>query len=103
MLNIDTMIPLGLIITEIISNIFKYAFPGNRDGKIKIEFKSTGNDELILVISDDGIGLPADIDLSNSNTLGLQLIYSLSEQLKGKVKVTNESGTCFEITFREMQ
>jgi len=102
MLSLDTVIPLGLIITEIISNIFKYAFPGNRNGNVIIEFKSTGDNVLQLIISDDGTGLPENIDYRNTNTLGFQLIHSLAEQLNGKVEITNRNGVKFEITVCEV-
>lgn len=102
MLSLDTVIPLGLIITEIFSNIFKYAFPEGRDGIVLIEFKSAVGNELQLIISDNGVGLPENIDYRNTNTLGFQLIHSLAEQLNGKVEITNRDGVKFEITVREV-
>ncbi len=103
MLKLDIVIPLGLIITEIISNIFKYAFPDNRNGNVVIEFRGVGEKQYKLIISDDGIGLPKDYDFRNSNTLGFQLIYSLSEQLDGFVNIVTGNGTKFDITLREIE
>lgn len=103
MLKLDTVIPLGLIITEIISNIFKYAFPGNRTGNVIIEFSGLGETQYQLIITDDGVGLPKDFDFRNSNTLGFQLIYSLTDQLEGFVNIISDKGTKFEITLKEIE
>jgi PAS domain S-box-containing protein len=99
--NIDTAIPLGLIINELVTNSVKYAFPEGK-GTIKIELKSlTG--EMKLTIADNGIGLPKDIDLETTETLGLKLVYTLVNQLEGKLKMSVDDGTEFIITFKEVE
>ena len=100
-LPIEAAIPCGLLINEVITNSLKYAFPGDRAGEIGVVLHAGQNDEVDLWISDDGVGLPNDIDTSNPKTLGLQLIKDLAEyQLDGKVVLNRESGTEFHITFR---
>ena len=101
-LNIDTAIPLGLIINELVTNSVKYAFP---EGKGKISLKFTSNPEQMeLIIADDGIGIPKDVDLENSKTLGLQLVNSLVNQLDGKYEMDCSSyGTKFKINFKELK
>ena len=98
-IDINKAIPCGIIINELLSNAFKYAFPGDRKGKITIEFARTGTKHYKLKVSDDGVGLLKKINLENPETLGLQLINSLVEQLDGKVKVNYEKGTSFTIVF----
>jgi two-component sensor histidine kinase/PAS domain-containing protein len=100
-LNIETSIPLGLIINELVTNCVKYAFP-KMDGTITIELK-TMNDEIELNINDNGIGLPLDIDLENSETLGLQLVNNLTSQIDGHVDIDRSHGTNFKITFKEIK
>ena len=99
-LDIDTAIPCGLIINELISNSLKYAFKGEKSGEIKISL--TYEDGLYkLRVSDDGIGLPPEIDFRNTPSLGLQLVVTLTEQLKGSIEHITGKGTMFVITFRE--
>lgn len=97
-LDIDTAIPLGLILNELISNSLKYAFPKDRKGHIMI--KSYLKDSMYsLIVSDDGIGFPEVLDYTKSDSLGLKLIYSLSKQIDAEVKLDTTNGTRFEITF----
>jgi PAS domain S-box-containing protein len=98
-LNLDVAIPCGLIINEILSNALKYAFPKNRPGKINIRLTHK-NQEITLVISDNGIGLPAHIDYNNTESLGLQLVVTLVDQLGGSIKMDRSKGTRFTIVFR---
>jgi PAS domain S-box-containing protein len=100
-LNIDTAIPLGLIINELITNTVKYAFPQN-EGTITIKLKSLP-ENIEITIADNGIGLPKDINLENPETLGLQLVQSLIGQLDGKLKLNKDNGTEFKITFKEVK
>ncbi|HEY1038594.1 MAG TPA: histidine kinase dimerization/phosphoacceptor domain -containing protein [Bacteroidia bacterium] len=90
---IDRMIPVGLIMNEIISNSFKYAFKNNR-GEISIDAKKDS-----LIISDNGIGMPANFDLKSSESFGMQLVNLLAEQLEAKVEVMSEKGTSISIKF----
>ncbi|MEM4196113.1 MAG: PAS domain S-box protein, partial [Methanothermobacter sp.] len=98
-LDLDTAIPLGLIINELVTNSIKYAFPDGR-GTITIGMrKADGSVE--LVVADDGVGLPEDVDPSSTGTLGLKLVGLLTEQLNGKMTLDVDGGTKFSIVFRE--
>ena len=101
-LNIETAIPCGLIITEIISNCLKYAFPNQMKGKIIISLKQV-EDKFELIISDNGIGLPEDININKIKTLGILLVKSLTEQIDGKISIHRKNGTQFNITFKELK
>lgn len=100
-LNVDTAIPCGLIINELLSNALKHAFPGDRHGEIDINF-SREQEKLILVIADNGIGLPERLDIQNSTSLGLQLVNTLTNQLMGQMTVERSHGTAFTLRFAEM-
>ena len=100
-LNMETSIPLGLLINEIVSNSLKYAFPENENfenPKLVIELKKEKND-YILMIMDNGIGIHDKLDLEKSESLGMQLINSLTEQVDGKLKLDTSHGTKFTIKF----
>ena len=97
-LNLDLSIPCGLIINEIISNSLKYAFPNNRDGIIFVTLTAKQK-KVIIEVGDNGIGLSKKIDIKNSETLGLQLIETLVDQINGKVKLSRNKGTVFKINF----
>ena len=99
LLSVDVAVPCGLIINELISNAFKHAFPEGRKGEITIDFRPDADNRLALVVSDTGIGLPEDIDISGAKTLGLQLIKDLADQLKGTLEIERDGGTAFRITF----
>lgn len=98
MLDIDTAIPLGLILNELISNSLKYAFPNSREGQLTVKFNLEDN-KYKLIVNDDGIGIPEGLDYENSDSLGLKLVYSLSDQIGAEVKLDTTNGTKFEITF----
>ena len=99
-LDINTSIPLGLIVNELITNSLKHAFPHGESGEINIKFH-TNDDEYILEVNDDGVGFPEDKDYTNTGSLGLRLVTSLTEQIDGKIEFNNKSGTSFKITFKE--
>ncbi|MEI7637876.1 MAG: PAS domain S-box protein [Syntrophus sp. (in: bacteria)] len=98
MLAIDAAIPLGLIINELLSNALKYAFPGDRRGEIKIEMDKMENG-MRLLLADNGIGLPQDMDFRNTTTMGLKLVNMLVEQLEGTIEQIVNGGTGFLIMF----
>ncbi len=100
-LNIDTAIPCGLIINELVSNSLKYAFPNNKDGSIKLQMNFEEND-LILDVKDNGVGIDKSIDITSSDTLGLKLVQLLTSQMDGKVEIKNTVGTEFKIVFKEL-
>ncbi|MGZ7119167.1 MAG: histidine kinase N-terminal 7TM domain-containing protein [Methanobacterium sp.] len=97
-LDIEKAIPCGLIINELISNIFKHAFKDREKGHIILNF-SKKHDLYELVVQDDGIGIPHDINMNNNNTLGLKLVDALVNQLHGTVEVNRNNGTQFVIKF----
>ena len=101
-INIDKAIPCGLIINELISNAIKYAFPKDSRGYIKTVIKRNrdhGAYKYLLIIEDNGKGIPEDINVFDTNTLGLQLINTLTQQLDGEIKHFKDKGTRFEIRF----
>lgn len=98
-LSIDIAIPCGLLINELISNALKHAFPGETTGKISIEMYSTDNVNFTLKIKDDGIGIPESIDFKNTDTLGMELITTLTSQLEGTIELNRSEGTEFIIKF----
>jgi PAS domain S-box-containing protein len=99
-LNLDTSIPAGLIINELVTNSIKHAFPGLNEGNILINLHTKDN-TLFLEVSDTGKGFPKDIDFKNTNSLGLQLVNTLVEQLNGKLELSDNKygGTSFFINF----
>ena len=97
-LNIDTAIPLGLIINELITNSVKHAFP-QKEGTINLKSLP---ENMEITIADNGILLPKDINLENPETLGLQLVNSLTDQLDGGIKLDKSKGTEFKIKFKEL-
>ena len=101
-LNIETANPCGLIINELISNAVEHAFIGRDRGKISVYFQENADGEFTLTIKDDGIGFPDDRDFFNSESLGLELVATLVEQLEGNMKMDNNNGTKITITFKEL-
>jgi two-component sensor histidine kinase len=101
MLDINTTIPLGLIVNELVSNSMKYAFPEGKIGEINIDFHEVGELEFELDVKDNGIGFPENIDFRNTESLGLQLVNSLTEQIDGKIQLDRTAGTSFIIKFKE--
>ncbi len=102
-LNLDLAIPCGLIINEIVSNALKYAFVDNSEGgEISISMKTEG-DYLELRIGDNGKGLPQNIDYRNTESLGLQLVVTLTDQLSGTIELDTEQGTNYTIIFKHNQ
>ncbi len=100
-LNIDTAIPLGLMVNELISNSVKHAFP-DKKGKITLKLESIG-DKYLLWVSDDGIGLPDGFNIDESSSLGLKLVKSLSIQLEGDLEIRLNNETAFILRFKELE
>ena len=97
----DHTIPCGLIINELVSNSLKYAFPEADEGEIKIALRSITDHELELTVSDNGIGMPMEIEMGKTESMGLQLIHILAEsQLDGTLELIREKGTLVRICFR---
>jgi PAS domain S-box-containing protein len=97
-LNLDQSIPCGLILNELVSNALKYAFKGRKKGRLEIQLHET-NGEITLLVKDDGVGLSENFNYEKTNSLGIQLVYTLIEQLDGTIDVTNKNGAAFLIKF----
>ena len=100
-LNIETSIPVGLIISELVSNSLKYAFPDDQTGELFISLKDD-YEKFKLIISDDGVGLPENFDFNDpDSTLGIRLVKSLVNQLDGTIELDRKGGTKYIIDFKE--
>lgn len=100
-LDINTAIPCGLIINELITNSIKHAFPDGRKGEIKVQFTLRNKTNYKLTVSDNGIGLPQGFDYRKNRTLGLQLVNALIDQISGTISTTNSNGTSVVIEFQK--
>ena len=100
-LNIDTAIPCGLIINELVSNSIKYAFSENTEGHINISMISNNDGSYTLIVKDNGRGLPTGFDVNTSKTLGIELVTLLTNQLNGKLEIHSNGGAEFKIVFEE--
>jgi hypothetical protein len=98
LLNLDNAIPCGLIVNELITNAFKYAFPSGRKGEINVSLKLNGN-KVVLSVADNGIGINNKVDYKTTETLGFQLINSLVTQIDGELSYENLLGTKFTVIF----
>ncbi|MDT0606945.1 sensor histidine kinase [Croceitalea rosinachiae] len=102
-LSIDTVIPLGLIINEAVTNALKYGIPEDANGEILVRLSKKGVNTYQMYLGDNGIGFPEDINPTNIKSLGLKLIHNLSRQLRGSVqRDMNSKGTYYQITFEEV-
>ncbi|HWI57309.1 MAG TPA: histidine kinase dimerization/phosphoacceptor domain -containing protein [Bacillota bacterium] len=98
-LSVETAVPCGLIVNELLSNCLKHAFPDKRRGEVRIQIGEQSAGWLTLVVADNGIGLPQGIDIERSVTLGLQLVRTLTRQLNGQLEVASEGRTEFKVRF----
>ena len=99
LLNIDMAISMGLIVNELLTNAFKYAFPSDMQGLIEvILYKSIEDGNLHLIIRDNGIGLPIDVDFNATASLGLRLVRMLTQQLRANLDLSRSIGTSFHFT-----
>lgn len=104
LLGIDSAIPFGLIINELVSNSLKHAFPEDKSGEINIFIRSTDEDMIELLIGDNGVGIPEDMDFRKTESLGLRIVKVLVEkQLHGGITLNRDKGTEFKIKFRGMK
>ncbi|MEJ2253584.1 MAG: PAS domain S-box protein [Nitrospirota bacterium] len=100
-LDIDTMIPCGLILNELLANALKHAFPGGRRGRVSVGFARVEGGRLTLSVRDDGVGMPQGFAPGETGTLGMELVSSLLEQLDGAMDIRSGQGTEVRITFAE--
>ncbi len=101
--NIETAIPCGLIVNELVINIFKHAFPDRSEGRVLVECLAIRDGRIRLNVCDNGVGIPAHIDFNRASSLGLRIINQLSRQLKGEMKIEAANGTCFSLRFSELK
>lgn len=99
-LSLDSAIPCGLIVNELVSNCFKYAFADQTEGKITISLEKDDNNNKALVVHDSGKGIPHDLDFKNTDSLGLQLVVTLVDQIDGEIEYEFASGSKFIINFK---
>jgi two-component sensor histidine kinase len=100
-LDINTAIPCGLIINELVSNALKHAFPEGEKGEIKINMSPLNKNKIELIVSDNGVGLPKELDFRKTKSLGLHLVTILAEdQLHGEVKLDRTKGTSFRLRLK---
>lgn len=102
-LDIHTAIPCGLLVSELVSNAFKHAFPGGREGEVAIRLARLPDGKLRLSVADDGVGLPAGFDPNRTASLGMQLVVLLCEQLGGALEIRRGRGTEFRVVFEELR
>ena len=101
-LNIESANPCGLIVNELISNAIEHGFSDRSSGNIWLKLKRNSTNQVILTIQDDGVGFKPGLDLYNSDSLGLELVCTLVEQLEGEIKLDQTQGTKIEIAFDEL-
>ncbi|MDH7511440.1 MAG: histidine kinase dimerization/phosphoacceptor domain -containing protein [Clostridiales bacterium] len=101
-LNINTAIPCGLIVNELISNALKHAFPEGRSGEVAVELRRVEGDGYLLGVRDNGVGVPEGLDFRQTETLGLQIVVTLVSQVAGELKIDRQNGTAFTLVFKEL-
>ena len=101
-LNIETAIPCGLIINELVSNSLKYAFRQILVGEINIDLHKINSQDFQLILKDNGSGFPPGFDVENAETLGLRLVRMLAYQLEATIAIDSQCGTCYNIVFQEL-
>jgi PAS domain S-box-containing protein len=100
-LSLDVAIPCGLIITELVSNALKYAYPQGREGVVYVHFRVLPGNQYELTVADEGVGIKGPVNFESNESLGLRLVHILTEQLRGRIRVENGTGAKFIVTFKE--
>jgi two-component sensor histidine kinase len=100
---IDTAIPCGLIVHELVANALKHAFPGSKPGEIHLDLRAGDTGRYTLRVHDNGDGFPENVDFRRVESLGLKLVNILTQQLDGVIELQRNGGTTFTITFTELQ
>jgi two-component sensor histidine kinase/streptogramin lyase len=102
-LDIDTAVPFGLLINELMTNSYKYAFKGKNSGTIKLSLIDRGNGNYFFTYEDDGIGMPPGYKIEKAETLGMRLVHQLSRQIAGRFTFSSEGGIKFELEFKDSE
>jgi two-component sensor histidine kinase len=100
-LNIETAVPLGLLLNELVSNALKHAFADGRVGALRVSLHPASGG-FSLTVADTGPGLPGGFDLAQAKSMGMSLVHSLARQLKADLVVTSDGGACFRLDFKEL-
>jgi two-component sensor histidine kinase len=98
-IDLDDALPTGLLISEVISNSLKHGFPDGRQGEIRMQLRSLPGEAVSLVLSDDGVGLPSNLDWATSRSLGLRLVRALADQLRASLDIRSDGGTEVKLLF----
>ncbi|MEG4345375.1 PAS domain S-box protein [Microcoleus sp. A003_D6] len=101
-LNLETATPCGLIANELVSNTLKHAFPDGTTGTVSVECYQTGDRSIHLFVKDNGIGFPQNLDFRKTNSMGFQVVCTLTEQLEGTIELSRQFGTTFHLKFNEL-
>jgi PAS domain S-box-containing protein len=101
MMDVDTAIPCGLIVNELLTNCFRHAFPDGAKGSVHLVFKKHMDGECLISVRDTGTGLPDDFDVESADTFGMKILGTLIRQLKGELEVESLSGAWFRVIFHE--
>jgi two-component sensor histidine kinase len=103
-LAIDAAIPCGLIINELVSNAYKHAFPDGRTGAVNVALKRRSPGFIVMRVADTGRGIPLGLDLRRTESLGMQLVFTLAQQIQGEIEIKSSpgEGTVFELTVPEI-
>ena len=102
-LSLDTLVPLGFLLNELISNSLKHAFEGREEGTITVKLSKNEENLFELYVGDNGVGLPRDFSFKSANTLGMELIETLTDQLDGTITRMPEEGSYFKILFKGLE
>jgi PAS domain S-box-containing protein len=102
-LNINTAIPCGLIVNELVSNALKHAFPEGRTGEVAVELHRVRGDGYVVQVKDDGVGFPEGLDYRRTETLGMQIVNTLVDQVDGSIELARGKGTGFSIFLQEIK
>ena len=100
-ISIDTAIPCGLIVNELLSNALKHAFPGKKRGEVRVSLNTVDGSKYELTVRDNGVGLPEGMNIKKTGSLGLRLVSILAEQLGGHLQIENDKGAAFRLVFSE--
>jgi two-component sensor histidine kinase len=102
-LDLETAVPLGLLLTELVSNCYKHAFPERSSGEIRVSLDAGGDKEFELIVADNGVGIPEHIDSANPQTMGLELVGLLTEQLNGRIDFSGDNRNEVRVLFKEVR
>jgi len=98
-IGLDNAVPCGLILNELLTNSLKHAFEDTAAGELMVEIKRYKSDKIQMIVSDNGCGIPHNIDIETADTMGMRIVNALVDQLDGTMEVHNSGGTAFIINF----